>query len=169
MALISYRFGFDGQLLKRGFWLYVWQVQCDGKTFVYVGRTGDSSSFNAASPFSRVSSHLNLRSNARANALVRNLRAAGIEPSECVYQFYGIGPIFPEAVDPSEHILIRDKIAPVEAALADELRKRGHWVLGNHACRRPLDSALLQSVLDVLPEDLLSPESNDDWKEMESS
>lgn len=169
MALRSYKFGFDGQLLKRGFWLYVWRVRCNGKTFVYVGRTGDSSSFNAASPFSRVSSHLELRPGARANALVRDLRAAGIEPSECVYQFYGIGPIFPEAVDPSEHILIRDKIAPVEAALANELRKRGHRVLGNHACRRPLDPALLQSVLAVLPEDVLSPESNDDCKKTESS
>lgn len=145
------------------------QGQQDGKTLVYVGRTGDSSSSNAASPFSRVSSHLDLQPSARANALVRNLRAAGIEPSECVYQFYGVGPIFPEAVDPSEHILIRDKMAPVEAALADELRKRGHVVLGNHACRRPLDPALLQSVLAVLPEDLLSPECNNDWKEMESS
>ncbi len=39
---------FDGAFLRRGFWLYVWEVTVpNGATIVYVGRTGDSSSPNA--------------------------------------------------------------------------------------------------------------------------
>jgi hypothetical protein len=161
MALRCHTFGFDGRLLERGFWLYVWRIRCNGKNVAYVGRTGDSSSFNAASPFSRASQHLELRPGARANALVRNLRAAGMEPSACVYRFYGVGPIFAEAADGPEHISVRDKMAAVESAVANELRRRGHTVLGSHACRKPLDAALLQAVLAVLPEELLGPCDND--------
>ena len=47
----------DGKLLKRGFWVYVWKIITkDDQVFYYVGRTGDSSSCNAALPFSRMSS-----------------------------------------------------------------------------------------------------------------
>ena len=47
---------FSGELLQRGFWLYVWEVTAaDGRTVHYVGRTGDSSSPNAQSPFTRFS------------------------------------------------------------------------------------------------------------------
>jgi hypothetical protein len=53
-------FHFDGRLLPRGFWLYVCRVESNTGALVYVGRTGDSSSVNAASLFSRVSRHLEL-------------------------------------------------------------------------------------------------------------
>jgi hypothetical protein len=47
------------EVLRRGFWLYVWQINLRGRAAVYyVGRTGDSSSLKAQSPFSRVSGHL---------------------------------------------------------------------------------------------------------------
>ena len=50
---------FEGALLQRGFWLYVWEIKpFDGSVFCYVGRTGDSSSHNAQSPFNRMSQHL---------------------------------------------------------------------------------------------------------------
>jgi len=63
---------FDGGILKRGFWLYVWEVTApNGARLYYVGRTGDSSSTNAQSPFNRMSQHLGF---ARAsNALRRHL------------------------------------------------------------------------------------------------
>ena len=52
-------FSFSGSLLQRGFWLYVWQVTtADGREVLYVGRTGDSSSPHAQSPFNRLSQHL---------------------------------------------------------------------------------------------------------------
>ena len=54
---------FDGSLLQRGFWLYVWRVSQGRKRAYYVGRTGDSSSKFAASPFSRVSRHLDTHRN----------------------------------------------------------------------------------------------------------
>ena len=39
-------------VLRRGFWLYVWAVALrHGKQVYYVGRTGDSSSIHAQSPF----------------------------------------------------------------------------------------------------------------------
>ena len=44
--------------LERGFWLYVWVIDGAGDTLHYVGRTGDSSSSNAQSPFNRMGQHL---------------------------------------------------------------------------------------------------------------
>lgn len=47
---------FTGSFLRRGFWLYAWVIiAADHQVYVYVGRTGDSSSLNAQSPFSRMS------------------------------------------------------------------------------------------------------------------
>lgn len=35
----------DGAMLRRGFWLYVWEITTpNGDKVLYVGRTGDSSS-----------------------------------------------------------------------------------------------------------------------------
>jgi hypothetical protein len=160
MALSLHSFQFDGELLRRGFWLYVWRIRCNGKSFVYVGRTGDSSSVNAASPFSRVSRHLELREGARSNALVRNLRDAGVEPSNCRYEFFAVGPIYPEADDRTRHEQMRDEIAAVEAALAQEL-SGSYKVLGTHGSRKQLDDHLFRSVLTALPEELLRPEIDD--------
>ena len=40
----------DGAMLRRGFWLYVWEITTpNGEKVLYVGRTGDSSSPNAQS------------------------------------------------------------------------------------------------------------------------
>jgi hypothetical protein len=42
----------DGAMLRRGFWLYVWEIKTpDGKDVLYVGRTGDNSSPYAQSLF----------------------------------------------------------------------------------------------------------------------
>lgn len=55
---------FDGAFLQRGFWLYVWRVIAPNSTEVlYVGRTGDSSSPNAQSPFNRMGQHLGFQKN----------------------------------------------------------------------------------------------------------
>jgi hypothetical protein len=52
----SFAVAFDGGVLRRGFWLYVVQVRGAKGTFAYIGRTGDTSSPNAASLFSRITS-----------------------------------------------------------------------------------------------------------------
>jgi hypothetical protein len=50
---------FEGGFLKRGFWLYVWEVTTPRRgRYYYVGRTGDSSSLKAQSPFIRMGQHL---------------------------------------------------------------------------------------------------------------
>src|ERR1700733_14113790 len=73
---------FSGSLLLRGFWLYVWIIETStGDALLYIGRTGDSSSPNAQSPFNRLSQHLG--GNKRVNALRRHLRQTGIEPETC--------------------------------------------------------------------------------------
>lgn len=55
---------FDGRILQCGFWLYVWKITPrTGPAFHYVGRTGDSSSFNAQSPFNRMGQHLGFKKN----------------------------------------------------------------------------------------------------------
>lgn len=156
MDLSLYSFQLNGRLLKRGFWLYIWRIHSAERTLLYVGRTGDSSSINAASPFSRVSRHLELREGAKSNTLVRNLRAAGVEPSECRYEFFAVGPLFSEVPDRARHYLLRDKLAALEAALASEL-SQNYEILGTHSSRKPLDEDLFRSVMRALPEEFQSP------------
>ena len=48
-----------GPMLRRGFWLYVWQVEdSEGGEWLYVGRTGDNSSPHASAPYTRMGQHL---------------------------------------------------------------------------------------------------------------
>ena len=59
MSAAVHRVSLPGALLARGFWLYVWTVAtCDGQTVLYVGRTGDTSSPHAQSPFIRLCSEV---------------------------------------------------------------------------------------------------------------
>jgi len=122
---------FDGSLLRRGFWLYVWKIVCpDGTTLYYVGRTGDSSSANAASPFSRMSAHFSR--NPRGNALVRNLLSEGIAAEECRFELHAHGPVFPEQESFEAHRPYRDHMAALEREVADQFRKAGRRVIGTH-------------------------------------
>lgn len=77
-----HRISLTGELLRRGFWLYVWEIiPKSGDPVLYVGMTGDSSSPNAQSPFAGLGQHLG--TNKHANALARHLKAKNIESSEC--------------------------------------------------------------------------------------
>jgi hypothetical protein len=133
---------FDGRLLRRGFWLYVWDIRSVGNRVLYVGRTGDSSSANASSPFSRIGQHLNFRENAKANSMARRLAQAGVDPECCEFSMVAIGPLFPEQVDFDAHAKVRDRVSALEAALAQHLRARGYSVLGIHSSRATLDAVL---------------------------
>jgi hypothetical protein len=76
MTADLYDVRFAGGILQRGFWLYVWEVMTqEGKALYYVGRTGDSSSTNAQSPFNRMSQHLGFAKN--SSMLRRHLRTQG--------------------------------------------------------------------------------------------
>lgn len=141
------RMEFNGKLLKRGFWLYIWDIKEDRKRHLYVGRTGDSSSPNASSPFRRIGQHLDSRLNAKGNALGRQLESAGIDAQNCTFEMTAIGPIFDEQKTMPEHKPLRDKTAALERALADELKRRGYNVLGSHPKAKEPDPALFEQVI----------------------
>lgn len=142
------RMEFSGKLLKRGFWLYVWDIKEDMCRHIYVGRTGDSSSPNASSPFRRVGQHLDSSIKAKGNALRRQLKTAGIDPEVCTFEMTAIGPIFEEQGSMPEHRPLRDKTAALERALADELTDRGYKVLGTHPRKNLPDPGLLKQIIE---------------------
>jgi hypothetical protein len=144
--LKSHSMSFDGQLLARGFWLYIWDMRGPSGRHLYVGRTGDSSSPHAQSPFKRIGQHLDPSPRAKGNALGRQLRGAGIDPLSCTFEMTAIGPIFRECDAMAEHQPARDRMAALERALADFLRQRGYDVLGTHPKPVPPDPALWAQV-----------------------
>ncbi len=128
----KYAMAFDGQLLRRGFWVYVWRIQSPKGVYVYVGRTGDSSSRYAASPFTRAGRHLDVGQNAKSNTLTRQIVRVGLNPTRCRFRMVALGPLFPEQGAMKAHRPIRDKVAALERGVADFLRQRRYSVLGTH-------------------------------------
>lgn len=141
---------FSGALIERGFWLYVWRVSHKDQYVLYVGRTGDSSSRYAASPFNRLGQHLDVRPNATANTLLRNIKSKGFDPLRCEYGLVSIGPLYPEQDNLEEHRKYRDLIAPLEAALAQHLKDKGYEVVGSHPKLKEHADAMLKKVLSIL-------------------
>jgi hypothetical protein len=123
---------FNGALLGRGFWLYVWRITSAARNVLYVGRTGDSSSPHASSPFKRIGQHLDAGPNAKGNALARQLKRAGLTPERCTFEMVAVGPLFPEQRNMKQHRVVRDHMAALERALADHLRAGRHDVVGTH-------------------------------------
>lgn len=143
----SYNLKFTGGMLERGFWLYVWRVRCGRRSFFYVGRTGDSSSQYAASPFARLGQHLDVRAKATANMLLRHIHSAAFPPLSCRFELITVGPIYPEQASLEKHRRFRDIVAPMEAALAQHLRSLGLAVVGKHSSKHPLDRRAFAPVL----------------------
>jgi hypothetical protein len=160
MKLDICRMEFSGKLLKRGFWLYIWDIKGDKRRHLYVGRTGDSSSPNASSPFRRIGQHLDTSLNAKGNALSRQLKQAGIDAESSSFEMIAIGPIFEERKTFPEHCAFRDQTAALERALADELRQRGYEVLGTHPRPAPPDADLFKHVIAIL-QDSFPPRRRD--------
>lgn len=138
---------FGGGFLRRGFWLYAWEITpADGDVLYYVGRTGDSSSTNAQSPFHRMGQHLG---SARAsNALRRHLVGHGVEPEACAFRLVAFGPVKEEstATIRDEHDERRDRVAAMESALAKLLSASGCRVINIVKSRKPLDAAAFAEV-----------------------
>lgn len=141
---------FSGALIERGFWLYIWRVSHKVDHVLYVGRTGDSSSKYAASPFNRLSQHLDIRPTATANTLLRNLRTEGFDPVECEFELTSIGPLFPEQETLEDHRKYRDIIAPLEVALAEYLKEKGHKVIGTHPKPRAKDENIFSQIKSMI-------------------
>lgn len=152
----AYSMKFDGALLARGFWIYVWRVSDVARTVVYVGRTGDSSSAHASSPFKRLSQHLDSAANAKGNALARQLAASGLQADSCAFELVAVGPLFPEEGEWQRHCVVRDRMAALERAVADHMRSHGYVVIGTHSPTGTVDPELLAQVCAVLDERLLA-------------
>ncbi|HEY8706901.1 MAG TPA: hypothetical protein VIM34_02780 [Burkholderiaceae bacterium] len=132
--------------MERGFWLYAWRIRRDSGQFFYIGRTGDSSSRFASSPFARLSQHLDIRANAKANTLLRHVLKEGFDPLACNFELLAFGPLFPEQATMELHRKFRDQIAPLESSLAALFRKRGLEVRGAHGITGIADPDLVAEV-----------------------
>ena len=138
-----HKINFDGALLERGFWLYVWKITYGNNVCFYVGRTGDASSPNASSPFRRMGMHFDLKPHATANCIIKQLRRKRIDPANCSYSLLAYGPIFPEQKNMNDHKLYRDRVAALEAELAHSIKNElGYEVMGEHPKRKPFDNSL---------------------------
>lgn len=146
MSIHGYEMGFEGELLQRGFWLYVWEIVYGKNTYIYVGRTGDSSSPNASSPFNRIGQHLDFRGNAKGNSLAKHLRQAGVDPKKSKFRMLALGPLFEEQKSFEAHKPYRDQMATFEYEMAEHLRKMKFNVLGTHQ----KGTAASQNVLEEL-------------------
>jgi hypothetical protein len=144
---------FDGSVLRRGFWLYVWEITPAGQPpLYYVGRTGDSSSTNAQSPFNRMGQHLGLGE--KSNMLRKHLGKHQIEPEICAFRLVALGPLEQEseAVERTEHDKRRDVVAAMEKALAAAMREVGYQVMNEVSSRKSLDLERFRDVLRAFAE-----------------
>lgn len=150
MGANTHELTFSGGLLKRGFWLYVWEITtAEQKQLYYVGRTGDSSSFNAQSPFNRMGQHLGFH--VQSNSLRRHLQKRGIKPEKCNSRLVAHGPVL-EVSARDQHRRRRDKVAALEKALADAMCAAGYDVLNTVHCLVPLDEAAFAQVREAFAE-----------------
>ena len=145
MTPATYSLSFSGQILQRGFWLYVWEISTpwQDKRY-YVGRTGDSSSCNAQSPFNRMGQHLG--ANDKSNVLRRQLKKIGLDPELCTYRLIAHGPIMKEAASFEEHKGPRDIVAAIEKALAAALTEAGYYVINAVHSKGPVNEQLFEAV-----------------------
>jgi hypothetical protein len=132
MSFKGYEMSFEGEVLQRGFWLYVWEIVFSQKTYIYVGRTGDSSSPHASSPFNRIGQHLDFRANARGNSLAKRLMEAKVDPKRSKFRMLALGPLFKEQNLFEAHKPYRDQMATFEYETAEYLRTMKFNVLGTH-------------------------------------
>jgi hypothetical protein len=144
VSLGFHEVSFDGAMLTRGFWLYVWEIVVDdGRTLYYVGKTGDKASGASQSPFDRLSKHLG--SNLNNNALRRHLGKGSINPERCKFVFRACGPLYnKDSTKP--HGELCDITSALERALADLMHAAGYTVINNVNCRMPLDKEAFNDV-----------------------
>lgn len=168
MKMKTHELTFTGDWLERGFWLYVWEVTIPRRKapLYYVGRTGDSSSLNAASPFNRMGQHLDLRLTASAAMLTKNLcENLEIKPkitlkklTQCQFRLVAVGPILDEApakdrrrknatdAEKDKHDRRRDLVAAMERDLANAMENAGYTVINDVHSRMETDKELWTKV-----------------------
>jgi len=151
---------FNGEVLERGFWLYVWEITEGSACHLYVGRTGDSSSPHASSPFNRIGQHLDFRKNAKGATLAKRLREAGVNPKKSKFRMLALGPFFLEQEDFEAHKPYRDQMATFEYELASHLKSVGYSVLGIHHQGAEISSAEFAQVKENVARFLSGTDAN---------
>ena len=132
-------------MIQRGFWLYVWRIESPKGEMLYVGRTGDSSSINAAAPFARMGQHLS--TNERQNMVRKNLGKCGVSPEQCEsFELIAYGPLFYETKDKDEHRRRRDVVAALEKKLAEELDRLRYRVINTVNSKKTLNKEMWAEV-----------------------
>ncbi len=140
----THTINFRGKLLQRGFWLYVWEIKPPRhRPLYYVGRTGDSSSLNAQSPFNRMGQHLGA---GVASQLHGHLKKHSIQPTQCSFRLVAYGPILEEVAGKTEFRERRDVIAALEKALADAMADSGYEVMNKVNCKMAKNGRLFGRV-----------------------
>jgi len=128
MKVKTHELKFHGRMMNRGFWLYVWEVStARGRKLYYVGRTGDSSSIHAGSPYSRMVGHLGNKKN--ANMLLTHLGNAHVDPRKCSLRLIAHGPILAETRHRVQHLSRRDRVHAMEKALELMMKKARYDVM----------------------------------------
>lgn len=156
----TYRLTLPGAMLRRGFWLYVWQVEVPDELepWLYVGRTGDNSSPNASAPYTRMGQHLGSLEN--QNALRKHLVGKELTLEGCTFHLISHGPIHPEVDRPTNlderkarhaelmdlHRPLRDEVGAYERDLAVALDAAGYRVLNTVRWKPVGDPARWQEV-----------------------
>lgn len=122
-----------------------------GQEYLYVGKTGDTSSPNAAPPFPRLAQHLS--ANSAHNSLRANLVRRGVEPESCEsFEMIAHGPIFPEQEDMKSHKPFERSNAALEMKLAYSLSDAGYDVLNIVNSHAKLDVEQWHNVRQALAE-----------------
>ena len=138
---------FDGALLQRGCWLYVWETTPAGAGPLYcLGRTGDGSSTHAQSPFIRIGQHLGLSE--ASNMLRRRLLAQGVSPEACHCKLVAVEPLDAESTGDSRahHDERRDRIDAMDKAPADLMLKCNDKVINRVHSQKMLDLQVFKTV-----------------------
>jgi len=74
------------------------------------------------------------------------LQRAGVRIEECTFEMVAIGPIWREEVDFDSHRLVRDQMAELERAIADDLRDHEYAVLDTHPRAGNPDQSVLHQL-----------------------
>jgi hypothetical protein len=136
-----HQFTIPAQILKRGFWLYIWKVGLpDGTIVHYVGMTGDTGAALAQSAMNRVAAHLGR--NIKSNALRRYLKSkCNIDLEDCAsIDFYAFGPVY-DKPSVSDYSRQRGKVAALEKHLWAQMQSGNYKMLN----RQPQSLAELDS------------------------
>lgn len=71
----------------------------------------------------------------------------GWKVQECSFELFAFGPLHEEQKEKHQHNACRDILAALERDLADELRARGHVVVGDHRSKAKEASEILLQIL----------------------